>query len=430
MSAAGVPLTEDGWAILAMPDEAGRDLSCPDLWERSLTRSQHRRERAARTRANLPASRKVGFAIATTALVAPFAQQTASAQQQTTTSTTTTATASSSSGLLRNGDRGPSVAAIQSQLGIARDGIFGPQMDAAVRAFQARNGLTVDGIVGPQTRGALGGGGGSASTSSTGSSPSRAVTTAVQQKLGLSADGVYGPLSRAAVKTFQAKHGLTVDGIVGPATMAALGIGSSGSTQRENGVNSEAGSKGPAPSRDVTIAVQQKLGLSADGVYGPQSRAAVKAFQAKHGLTVDGVVGPATMSALGISGTTQSAPTSSGGGGSAVSAARSQIGTPYASGGTQPGGFDCSGLVQWAFKQAGISLPRTSFEQFSVGAPVSRSNVQAGDLVFFNANGPGASHVGIATSNSTAISATTHGVMEHSISDSYWGSHYVGARRY
>ena len=49
--------------------------------------------------------------------------------------------------------------------------------------------------------------------------------------------------------------------------------------------------------------------------------------------------------------------------------------------------------------------------------------------VFFNANGPGASHVGIATSNSTAISATSHGVMEHAISDSYWGSHYVGARR-
>ena len=49
--------------------------------------------------------------------------------------------------------------------------------------------------------------------------------------------------------------------------------------------------------------------------------------------------------------------------------------------------------------------------------------------VFFNANGPGASHVGIATSNSTVISATTHGVREHAISDSYWGSHYVGARR-
>lgn len=356
MSAAGVPLTEDGWAILALPHDGRRDLGCVDLWERSLTRSQRRRDRAARTKANLPASRKVGFAIAATALAAPFAQQTASAQEQST-STTTTATAASTSGLLRKGDRGPSVSAIQAQLGIAADGVFGPQTDAAVRSFQARNGLIVDGIVGPQTRGALGGG--SSTSSGTGTA-----------------------------------------------------------------------SKGPAPSHAVTMAVQQKLGISADGVYGPQSRAAVKAFQARNGLTVDGVVGPATMSALGISGTTQSAPTSSGGGGSAVSAARSVIGTPYASGGTQPGGFDCSGLVQWAFKQAGISLPRTSFAQFGVGAPVSRANVQAGDLVFFNANGPGASHVGIATSNGTAISATTHGVMEHSISDSYWGSHYVGARRY
>jgi cell wall-associated NlpC family hydrolase len=355
MSAAGVPLTEDGWAILALPDEGGRDLSRPELWERSQTRSQHRRARAARARANMPASRKVGFAIATTALVAPFAQQTANAQEQST-STTATATASASQGLLRKGDRGPSVSALQSQLGIGADGVFGPQTDAAVRAFQSRNGLIVDGIVGPQTRGALGGGSGSASSTSS--------------------------------------------------------------------------DDGPAPPRAVTVALQQKLGISADGVFGPQSRAAVKAFQARNGLTVDGVVGPATMSALGISGSTQSAPTSSGGGGSAVSAARSQIGTPYASGGTQPGGFDCSGLVQWAFKQAGISLPRTSFAQFGVGAPVSRANVQAGDLVFFNANGPGASHVGIATSNSTAISATTHGVMEHSFSDAYWGSHYVGARRY
>jgi peptidoglycan DL-endopeptidase CwlO len=345
-AAAGVPLTEDGWAILALAHNGRRDLGCPELWERSLTRSQRRRQRAERARRNLPASRKVGFAIATTALLAPFAQQTANAQQ-------TTATTAQSGGLLRKGSKGPEVAAIQAQLGIAADGVFGPQTAAAVKAFQARNGLEVDGIVGPITRGALNGG----TSTSSGSS------------------------------------------------------------------------KGPAPSRTVTIAVQQKLGLSADGVYGPQSRAAVKAFQARNGLEVDGVVGPATMAALGISGSAQPAPTS-GGGGSALAAARSMIGTPYASGGSQPGGFDCSGLVQWAFKQAGITLPRTSFAQFSVGTPVSRANVQAGDLVFFNANGPGASHVAIATSNSTAISATTHGVREHAISDSYWGSHYVGARRY
>jgi peptidoglycan DL-endopeptidase CwlO len=338
-------LTDDGWAILALPVDGRRDLACVETWERSLKRSRLRRARAATQRANLPASRKVGLAVAATALIAPLAQQTASAQE-----TTPTATAAQSSGLLKRGSRGPAVAALQSRLGIAADGIFGPQTAAAVRSFQARNGLVVDGIVGPQTRGALAGN--------------------------------------------------------GPGTT----------------------STGPKPSRSVTIAVQQKLGLAVDGVYGPLSRAAVRAFQARNGLEVDGVVGPATMAALGISGSSAPAP-AGGGGGSTVSAARALIGTPYRSGGIGPGGFDCSGLMVYVFKQAGVSLPRTSFSQFGVGAPVSRANVQAGDLVFFNANGPGASHVGIATSNSTAISATTHGVREHAISDSYWGSHYVGARR-
>ena len=58
-----------------------------------------------------------------------------------------------------------------------------------------------------------------------------------------------------------------------------------------------------------------------------------------------------------------------------------------------------------------------------------KEEIVAGDLVYFDAAGPGASHVAIATSNSTAISATTRGVMEHPIGGSYWGAHYVGARR-
>jgi cell wall-associated NlpC family hydrolase len=238
---------------------------------------------------------------------------------------------------------------------------------------------------------------------------------AIQRALGISADGIFGPQTKAAVKAFQARNGLEVDGIVGPMTRGALGGGS----------GSGSSSSGPKPSRSVTIALQQKLGLSVDGVYGPQSRAAVRAFQARNGLEVDGIVGPATMAALGISG----APATGGGGGSAVGTARAMIGTPYAYGGTSPGGFDCSGLVVYAFRQAGVTLPRTSYSQWGVGTAVSRASIQAGDLVFFNANGPGASHVGIATSNATVISATTHGVREHNISGPYWGDHYIGARR-
>jgi peptidoglycan DL-endopeptidase CwlO len=77
----------------------------------------------------------------------------------------------------------------------------------------------------------------------------------------------------------------------------------------------------------------------------------------------------------------------------------------------------------------GLELPRSSFAQYALGTAVEPGGVQAGDLVFFDTAGPGASDVGIASSPTTAISATTHGVREHPIGGSYWGAHYVGARR-
>jgi peptidoglycan DL-endopeptidase CwlO len=186
--------------------------------------------------------------------------------------------------------------------------------------------------------------------------------------------------------------------------------------------------KGPKPSPETTRAIQAKLGLAVDGVYGPFTRGAVIQFQRVHGLEVDGVVGPQTLGALGVS-----AVGGGGGGGgssmSAVAAARSQLGASYRYGGEGDGGWDCSGLTQWAMGKAGISLPRTSYSQFGVGTPVERSSIQAGDLVFFDTDGTGASHVGIATGPGSVISATTHGVMEHAISGDYWGARYVGARR-
>ena len=181
--------------------------------------------------------------------------------------------------------------------------------------------------------------------------------------------------------------------------------------------------------------MQKALGVTADGQIGPQTRAALKAYESAHGLPADGQPDADSLKALGVdpnmagSGTSSASAPQGQGASAAVAAAQAKIGSPYAAGATGPNSFDCSGLVQYAFKQAGISLPRSSFAQYGVGTSVPKSGIQAGDIVFFNTNGPGASHDGIATSPTTAISATSHGVMEHSLTDSYWGSHFVGARR-
>jgi peptidoglycan DL-endopeptidase CwlO len=347
-----VELDHDGWAIFAQPP-GRRDLGCPDIWERSLARSQRRRDAAANRRgiAQRGTLVKMSAALAVATVAAPAGQM--AAAQATTTST--------SGSMLKAGSRGASVAAVQRALGVAADGVFGPATKAAVLRFQRAHGLEVDGVVGPITSGALGLGGssaGSASAGGRGAKPSHAVTMEIQRKLGLTVDGGYGPITRAAVRQFQAAHGLEVDGVVGPQTLAALGLsGSAGST---------GSSTTAAPSSGVSAA---------------------------------------------------------------LAAARTKIGAPYVTAGVGPSGFDCSGLTMWAFRQAGITLPRTSYAQYGVGTPVSHSAVQAGDLVFFNTSGGGASHVGIATSATTAISATSHGVMEHSTVDSYWGAHYLGARR-
>ena len=134
----------------------------------------------------------------------------------------------------------------------------------------------------------------------------------LQRLLGVSADGVFGRQTRRAVRSYQAAHGLEVDGIAGPITRGALrGGGGGGASQRL-----------PA---STTIAVQRALGIGADGVFGRQTRRAVRAFQASHGLEVDGVVGPQTLGALGISGAAAPVP-GGGGGGSAVAAARTKLG--------------------------------------------------------------------------------------------------------
>ncbi|WP_233608203.1 C40 family peptidase [Nocardia stercoris] len=71
----------------------------------------------------------------------------------------------------------------------------------------------------------------------------------------------------------------------------------------------------------------------------------------------------------------------------ALDAAKSQIGTEYVWGGNRPGGFDCSGLTSWAYEQAGVDIPRTSFEQSNAGQPVALDDLQPGDLLVTNGGG-------------------------------------------
>lgn len=106
------------------------------------------------------------------------------------------------------------------------------------------------------------------------------------------------------------------------------------------------------------------------------------------------------------------------------------LGTSYKTGGTSTAGFDCSGFTSYVFKSIGLTLPRTSQAQYSVGTAVSKSNLRSGDLVFFNTSGRGVSHVGIYVGNGKfAQSSSSQGVIISSLSQAYWANRYVGAKR-
>lgn len=90
----------------------------------------------------------------------------------------------------------------------------------------------------------------------------------------------------------------------------------------------------------------------------------------------------------------------------ALRAAATQLGKPYVWGATGPGSYDCSGLTSWAFRQIGVTLPRSSSQQASVGTPVSWNNLQPGDLVFYYHP---VSHVGIYAGNGIFLDAPQSG---------------------
>ena len=106
-------------------------------------------------------------------------------------------------------------------------------------------------------------------------------------------------------------------------------------------------------------------------------------------------------------------------------------GTRYAAGGRDPSGFDCSGLVWYVYAQHGLAVPRTVADQFQWGAPVAPDGIEAGDLVFFDTKGAGATHVGIAIGGEEFVHAPSSNgeVRVERLGAAYWRPRFVGARR-
>jgi cell wall-associated NlpC family hydrolase len=118
----------------------------------------------------------------------------------------------------------------------------------------------------------------------------------------------------------------------------------------------------------------------------------------------------------------------------AVELARSRIGAPYVSGAAGPDGFDCSGLVFWVYSQLGLQVPRSTQQQLAWVAPVEMSQLQPGDLVFFentSSSSDRVSHVGIYAGGGGVVMAVNNGdiVREVPLAEPYWSDHFAAAGR-
>jgi cell wall-associated NlpC family hydrolase len=112
--------------------------------------------------------------------------------------------------------------------------------------------------------------------------------------------------------------------------------------------------------------------------------------------------------------------------------AASMVGKPYRYGGSTPRGFDCSGLVYFSYKRAGMDVPRSTETQRGKSRKVSSSGLARGDLLFFNQEGKRSSHVGIYLGGNRFVHAPSSGkrVRVDSLADAYWKKHLVDARRF
>lgn len=148
-----------------------------------------------------------------------------------------------------------------------------------------------------------------------------------------------------------------------------------------------------------------------------------------------GVSSSGSSSSGSSSGTSSSgsSSTSTASGAAIVAKTKQYLGVPYVWGGASPSGFDCSGLVYYVLNAVGISVPRSLAQQQSMGVAVAKSDLQPGDIVYFqNTYANGISHVGIYVGDGKFIHAPHSGsvVSYADLNSTYYINHYYGARRF
>jgi len=147
----------------------------------------------------------------------------------------------------------------------------------------------------------------------------------------------------------------------------------------------------------------------------------------------------AILALAGCSSTPQKAPVAGSGStrptaeiaGQAAGYAQTMIGKPYRYGGTSPKGFDCSGLVFYSFRQAGVALPHSTDKQRSASRSIKLAELRRGDLLFFNQEGKKYGHVAIYVGDGKFVHAPSSGksVRSDRLDSPYWKKHLSEARR-